>query len=510
MGIPRDSGSGMVGRPYLTSADQGQGPRGGRVATVETLFTAYIDNLENPDYAISQDPNADEVIRQQPDVAATLNLRELTVASMPWTVEPAKVQDDKKAAFAEEVANYVRDVLDELPNIQELYRNMQKAVSRGGAGIEFIWELDENGVERPVQYYDVHVSRFIFDRVGKMALLTRNQPTWGAYVATPGATAQPTIGGAKAWFPIVPGKFVYHAFGREGGSWYRPATEGFNYYGKGLNGQLYNLVLFDQFVTRFRIRYLERFGYPLSMLYYPDGDDNASQQLLQIAQQVRKESIASIPRRAGEAVDGLYKLEYFQPNMSGQDYFEKFSEFMRMKIEKIILGGANLTQLGPSGSYGASVDQRDSGSDIVFRYDAKLISSTLNQQLIPHIVWAKWPDCPKNLLPKHNMSPKQATDKSAELGALQLAAGMVPISRQDIYRAAGVEAPKADAKPESIVFLGTAPDMVGGLDSYPSAFVQPGGKTEKAEDGEPRKPIGKDGKPASGAALDEDAGEDAK
>ena len=524
MGIPKDSGAGMLGRPFLSSGGQGDGPKGGRVATLETLFEYYIDNVLDPDFALASDPNADEMIRQQPDVAAAMRLRELTVASMPWSIEAAKVKEEGKMELSKEIAEFVQETFDNLPNICDFYRGLQTAVLQGGVGYEFIWEKNEEGVEVPVNYYQVHKTRFIFDRMGRMALLTRQQPVWGAYVAQPNQPPQPQLNGTKAWFPTVPGKFIYHTYMKEGGSWYRPATEGFNYWGRGENNNLYNLVLFDQFVTRFRIKFLERFGYPLTVLYYPDGDDNAAAQLTQIAQQVRKEVIASIPRRGGDAVDGLYKLDYFQPNMSGQDYFEKFQEqFIRTKIEKIVLGGANLMQLGPTGSYGASVDQRDSGSEIIFRFDAKNISETLNLQLIPHIVWSKYPDCPKNMMPKHVMAPKQAPDRQADLQALQTASALVPITRADIYRAAGLEPPKADTAPEEIVFSGQAPDMVGGLDNYPAAFMQGNGKKVPAKDDEgddekqdgkpangkdakggkkkPKKPIGKGGAPKQGRPV---------
>ncbi len=517
--VPQDSGYGGLGRPTAVSE---AGGRQGRIGTLETLFDFYIDNVADPDYALGQNIHADEIIRQQPDVAAAMGLRELTVASMPAAIEPAKGAR-LDMTMARTIGDYVQDVWSRLPNTSDLYRGMQQAVLQGGTGFEIIWDV-QNGFEVPINYFNIHKTRFTFDRKGRMALLMRTAPTWGSYIADPIAgvpATQPSVNGFKPFYPNIPGKFIYHKNMSEGGSWHRQATEGFNYWGRGLNNVLWNLVQFDAFVTRFRVKFLERFGYPMTVLYYPDGDDNAGAQIRSIANQVRKEVFATIPRRGGENVDGLYKLEHIQPNMSGQDYFEKFQEtFIRTKIEKIILGGANLMQLGSSGSYGASVDQRDSGSEIIFRYDAKNIDETLNCQLIPHIVWARWPTCPVEYMPKHVMAPKQAPDRGADVEMLEALARSVPVAQADFYRAAGVDRPRNDTQPQDLVYTGQSPYMVGGMDHYPDAYNQPGGDAEDAGDEggkkfgkKGRKPIGQD-KPLQGqgvkAAIPDGAEEDEK
>lgn len=528
--IPKDSGLGNVGRPFAESAS---GQRGDRVATLETLYEFFINNVPDPDEALAQNSNADEIIRKHPDVHSAMRLRELTVASMPWHVEASDAPgiDDK---LAKRIADYTQEVFNRIPGITDLYRMMQSAVLQGGTGVEWIWK-PRNGAEVPVNYFPVHKTRFTFDREGRMAILTRTTPVYGSYVSpgnagatgvqepSPNAAYAPymkqlaTINGMGA-YRALPGKFMYHKYMSEGGSWHRPAGEGYVYWGRGENANLWNLVCFDNFAVRFRMKWLERFGFPLTIVYYPAADENAKDRLVEVAESIKNETIASVPHPADGPPDQWYKIDYQQPSMQGTDAFSVFTEqYIKPRVEKILLGGANLLQVGDVGSYGATVDQRDAGADIIFRYDAQRISDTLNQQMVPHIVRSRWPDCPEEYLPKHIMAPKEAVDKQYELSTIQMAATMVPVQKTDVYKAAGVEAPNEDAEPDDILFLGSDPSMMGSLDGFPPAVIQDAdgndreappedtvGNIKKVEmkkqgGNEPPTPIGSQPVPAGGA-----------
>lgn len=522
--IPKDSGLGNVGRPF---AEPASGHGGDRVATLETLYEFFINNVPDPDEALAQNSNADEIIRKHPDVHAAMRLRELTVASMPWHIEASDAPGiDQK--LAKRIADYTQEVFNRIPSLTDLYRMMQNAVLHGGTGIEWIWR-ERNGAQVPVNYFPVHKTRFTFDREGRMAILTRSTPVYGSYVSPGVAGASgvremsaytkqlATINGQEVYHAL-PGKFMYHKYMSEGGSWHRPAAEGFVYWGRGENANLWNLVCFDNFAVRFRMKWLERFGFPLTIVYYPAADENSRERLIEVAESIKNETIASVPHPGDGEPDQWYKIDYQQPSMQGTDAFSVFTEqYIKPRIEKILLGGANLLQVGDVGSYGATVDQRDAGAEIIFRYDAQRLSDTLNEQIVSHIVRARWPECPEEYLPKHVMAPKEAVDKKYELDVIQLAAALVPIQKTDVYEAAGLEAPNEDAEPDDILFLGSDPSMIGSLDGFPPAIVQDedGNETEaeptdtvgntrkvemKQEGGkEPPAPIGSKPTPTGGA-----------
>lgn len=447
--IPTDSGYGQVVWGRHT------GQPSGRIATLETLFDYFINYVPDPDTALAQDPDFEQKLRQQPDVHATMRLRELTVASMPAHIEPSHEKGVDPQA-AQIVADYTEDVFRKLPNRADLYRQMQTAVLIGGQAHEWTW-AKVNGYPRPVVFDPVHKSRFIFDRLGNMALLTRDAPVWGKYVQ-PNPNHFPS---GYVAMNVPGGKFTYHKYMSEPGSWNRPAFEGFTYWGRGEDTNLFIPVTFDNFVLRFRMKWLEKHGMPLTILYHSQGDQFTSE-VLRIADSLRGESVVTIPRQAGEEHDGFYKLEFVDPPAIGHDAFAQFSdEWTKPRVEKIILGGANLTEVGETGSYGATVDQRDAGSTIIFRYDAKNIDETLNNQIVPYIVQARWPGIPEAYYPKHILQPQREEDQEHRMRVLRAAAEMVEVRQDDVYQAAGIEQPKEDkvtGKKEPFVFIGQTPE----------------------------------------------------
>jgi hypothetical protein len=463
--IPTDSGMGKLFRPFAL------GDRDGRIANLETLYDFFINDVPDPDTALIQDPEIDEKLRQQPDVHACMRIRELTVASMPCVIEPSnkrKVDPD----LAQLVADYVEEVFESLPSRSELYRQLQNAVLMGGQGIEFMWAKVDNA-EVPVQFFPVHKTRFVFDRLGNMAILSRTTPVWGTYVSP-----NPTRFNSGLYaFPTPPGKFIYHKYMAEGGPWYRPAAEGYVYWGRGEDTNLYLPVTFDQFVLRFRMKWLEKHGMPTTLLYHPDSDEVTSD-VIRIANSLRGESIVTIPRPAGTGQENdWYTIDMLDPPGTGAAAFTDFSEnWTKPRVEKILLGGANLLEVGSHGSYAATVKQHDSGAAIIFRYDAKIINETIDQQIIPYIVRARWPQIPDDYFPNHRLAYEEREEQLANLEILRSAAEMVPIKQDEVYDLFDLDRPDPN---DETVYLG--PGQQGGepgqFDGFPTPASLKGGQT---------------------------------
>ena len=356
-----------------------------------------------------------------------------------------------------------------LPNINDLYRQMMKAVLDGGHGHEFTWMRGSEGVDIPVAFYPMHKSRFVFDRMGNMAILTRDTPVWGSYVGAAPARMTGNLSGDLAWM-TPPGRFAYHKYMAEGGPWFRPASEGFVYWGRGENTHLYVPVTFDQFVVRFRMKWLEKHGMPFTCLYYTPGM-STPEQVRQIAESIRGEAIALIPRGSGPTgKEQFYSLDFIQPPTIGHDAFASFSDtWTKPAVNKILLGGVESMEIGDAGGYNATIDQRDAGENVIFRYDAMNIDTTMNQQLIPYIVRAvpRWKDVPQAHLPRHCLTPERGRNRMEELELLQATAMMVPVRESDVYDVSGIQRPNDGAnggEPDRTVFLGQPQqDQFGGL-----------------------------------------------
>lgn len=447
---PVDSLMGDLSRPLMT------GMPGGYVGTLETLMDFFLQDCPDPDTALAQDPNFDEKVRQHPDVAACMRKRELTVAAMPARFEPSShTKADKQKSS--QVAEYCNDVFDQMANVTDLYRMMQAAVLMGGVGVEFMWAADGNGVERPVAFQKRDKTRFRFDRMGNLCLLSREYPVWGAYVS-PAPVVHSLPDGNKI-FKALGGKFVYHKYFAEGGPWHRPAEEGYQYWGRGEDTNLYIPVTFDQFVLRFRMKWLETYGNPPRILYYPDNDPIGND-VIAIAKSLRGESVILIPRPAGEGTENSwYKVDTLQVQTAGYDAFERFSDnWTKPRIEKILLNAAGTMDMAGAGAYSAHVSMEESGPTLVFKFDARNISETIDQQLTPFVVQAAFPGLPRECYPKHTMTFEAQKDRVTQLEVLTSLAAMVPVKKSSFYAAAGEDEPAKDAsnpdEDEETVFTG--------------------------------------------------------
>lgn len=462
--IPADSLMGQLYRPIATSGWPGQAGVGqmpqGRIATLETLFDFFINSVPNPDWAFSQDPDFDEKIHQQPDVQSAFNKRSMTVASLPRIIKPS-THSTVDRAEATQMAEYIKEVFEHLPNLHQVYRQMELAVLTGGTGFEMTYGRDASGVDILRNIDNVHQTRFMFDRLGNMGLLTRETPVWGSYINVNPTRLPGTPEGEHFYSRLPRGKFMYHLYMAEGGPWARPAAEGYMYWGRGESMNLYLIVTFDLFVLRFRMKWLERFGFPLTLLYYNDNDSRGRAEVQAIAKSIRGEGMVTIPMGSGpEGKEQFYALDFPEPPTAGYDAFAQFTEgWTRPCADKILLAGAEQMSIGQEGSFGASVNQDETGPQMIYRWDAMCIDGTINTQLIPYMIRAvpKWRHVPVHHMPRHCMTPERQRNRGEELDMLERLAKMVPIRKADVYEAAGYQQPK-DGKDgtekEDVVFLG--------------------------------------------------------
>src|SRR6185437_5442739 len=116
--IPADSGSGNLYRPMAVPE------REGRVATPETFYDFFINDIPNPREAKKFDPLIDQKIRMHPDVRAAMAKREKTVASYPDRIDPNPLAPDQK--MARYLAKEIEWAFRQIGNITNLYVWLQQ------------------------------------------------------------------------------------------------------------------------------------------------------------------------------------------------------------------------------------------------------------------------------------------------------------------------------------------------------------------------------------------------
>jgi len=450
--IPSDSGTGAINRGVA------KGQVGGRTATLETFFDFFIDNVPAPDEAKLLNPEIEQQIRFHPDVVAAHRKRTFQVSSMPWRIEPNPMATDK--TVAQQVADHCKEICSKLPKFYQLIEHLQYAIIVGGQGIEFRWHREANGVEYPVEFYPVHMSRFLFDRLGNMALLTRDNAVWGVYVSS-----DPQAQYAR----ILPrGKFLYHIYRQGQGPWSIPQNEGYVYYGEGEDVPLYYTVTFDIFCLKFRMKFLERWGMPPTYLYYAE-NRKMTRELVRVVDSLRGESVVTMPmpiNAGGQNQYGYYKAELQTAPAGSYDFFESFSDrYTRPRVNMILLGDAGANAKSEErGGYSDDVSRTDKGANLFVKRDARCISETITTQMMPPIALARFPNLPSEYYPIFSLEPKEEKDRMQELQILEQGAKLAPIAVSQVYDAGDFAVPKID--PET----GQMEDVVGGQQNSPDGL----------------------------------------
>jgi phage gp29-like protein len=446
--IPVDSGSGKVYRPSAF------GERGGRIATPETLYDYFIDYVPPPSEALAQDPYFLSKLHSHPYVTGGMLKRCLTVAAFPWRIEANPRAGDQK--LARKISEYCTWVWAQIPHIEQIYYQcVDEGALKGGIGFEWNWHREADGSERPVEFNMVEMTRFVFDRLGNMSLKTRDYPVWGVYVS---ADLQ------KQYLKQFPrGKFMYYVHQKRPGTWDNPGLEGYMYYGLGLDAALYIPVTFDTFVLRFRMKWLEKYGLPPTILRYPMNEP-VTQETVRIADSLRDESIITMPwlppgTQAGDERN-LYEIEQLEVPTMTNDAFHTFStDWTKPCINTIILGdpGENATAEESGGGYSERVTRRDSGLLSVARWDALNISATINSQIMPPLALGRWPNLPQDYIPVHRLEPKEEKDRVQEAEIIGKSSEFIEISKDEAYERLGFRRPNAGEET-----VGKGPEGQGG------------------------------------------------
>jgi hypothetical protein len=484
--IPADSGMGPVYRPLA------KGQSGGRLATPETLYDYWLNAVFDPDQALAVNPNILNEIHAHPDVSAAMLKRSMTVAQFEEVIGPNPQAPDKK--LGEEIAAMTRRIWDAIPHRIRLYQEMAYyATLEGGIGHDWVWHRDATGLQRPVDHWMVHKSRFVYDRQGNLALRTRTTPVWGTYVAA-NEMNDDLIRASE----VPRGRIVYHMFLSRPGMWEQPDLEGYQYFGVGLDIPLSYLVTFGFFAMRMWSKYMEKFGIPPYKFYYPQ-NIAMTPQLRAIAHSIRAESVIQLPRIAGGEKDGQYAVDPLEVPTAQFNWFQDTVKWITEKVYSLILfqadasGGEN-----SQGGYSKEVSKHDTGPSVAYKFDAKNISDTINADLLPAIALQRFPNLPPEYMPVHSLQASEERDRTQEADVAEKAMKILPLVEDELYKRFGFTKPEPGEKtvggeaPEQSPFdMGDQTPPLGAQGApKPSKGVPGMGKQTQNEGAGPSGPVG--------------------
>lgn len=315
-------------------------------------------------------------LERDPHIAGILRSRKLAVAGMPWDVFPADAED----SASQEQADFVKDKLGALENINQDIYELMGAVGKGFAVSEVKWRVDPDGSHGIEKILNRPQRRFQFDAVSRTLKLRKID--------------NPYLGD-----PLPDRKFIVH----RNGSLYE------NPFGDAVDQSLYWMWLFKKTVLRFWMTYNEVGMASVPIVKHPaNAAPELKDEALSIAEQIRSGAYGRIPDNFE-----LLWAEAKNASMTGESY-ERFIVFVNSEMTKCVKGEVLTTEgSAPSGAGSRALGQvhNDVRADIT-NFDCRAMEGTLNSSAVKWLIDLRYG--PQERYPRFRFVPDEPGDKKTD------------------------------------------------------------------------------------------------
>jgi len=370
-------GGGFANRAPITDRHGFMLNRGGslgeRFAGLDKLFYTLIQGVvEDPDYAVKKDSKIYERMLRDPQIYYCLMVRKAAVSSLPWIIKPKMTMSQD--ASAKQFAKSAEERIKQIPRFSELVDNMMDSILPGLSVNELIWKVGSKGHYIVDNHFPVNKDRVKFNKKGDLYLLSPNSPTAG--------------------MKVPPYKFICHTFNTTDGSWVKPETAGYAFYGRGLaDTPLYHYFHFKMMALKYFLKSLERYGMPFKIIYTGAQNTALADKMSEIMLALKNDAVVSVPGKKGDV-----NVEIDHAKSAKENMFLNFIEYVDKLITKSILGQELMTEMPGVGSYAAAsihksvfallnARDRDKIKDVLNRtlltYDAQLNTPNLAEEYRP-------------------------------------------------------------------------------------------------------------------------------
>lgn len=386
-----------------------------RFAGLDKLFYTLVQGIvEDPDFAVQKDSKIYEKMLRDPQIFYCLYVRKAAVSSLPWIVKPAEGLEQD--GIAQSIAKKAEIRLKKLPRFSELLDNIQDALLPGLSINELVWTVGSQGEYIVKDHHPVNKDRVKFDKIGRLYLLNPKASTTGTL--------------------CPPYKFIKHIFNVTDGSWKRPETGGYSYYGRGLaDTPLFHYFYFKMMAMKFMMKELERYGIPSKVIYTGPQNTALAEKLSAIMSSLRNDSVTMIPGKKGDVV-----VEVMKTTRSG-NMFALFINYVDSLITKTILGQELMTEMPGVGSYAAAAVHK-SVFGIINEQDRMLIRDTLNRTLMVYDAQLNTPNIKEEYYPIFDFKKSPIEDVAGFLETVESATRLgVTVAVKQVREFTGLREP---------------------------------------------------------------------
>ncbi|MFN3371003.1 MAG: DUF935 domain-containing protein [Sphingomonadaceae bacterium] len=320
---------------------------------------------------------------------SVLSTRKRQVSQLPVTIEAAS-----DAADHQRHAELLREWLARDRLEAELF-DILDAIGKGYSVTEIVWDTS-GGRWLPAELRWRDPRWFEFDRIDGETVLLRGAPS--------GGVTAPAAGIDRTPLSAFPYKFITHV---------HPAKSGLPIRG-GFARAVAWAYLFKSYGLKDWVSFCEIYGLPFRIGRYEAG---ASEE--DIRQLMR--AVANIGSDAAAVMPKSMEVEFQDGKTNGAaDVYDRLCQYLDRQVSKAVLGQTATTD-ADTGGLGSGKEHGEVRQDIE-RADAKLLSATLQRQLVEPIVDLNFGH--QALYPKIRIGREESHDITAMSGAL---ARLVPL-----------------------------------------------------------------------------------
>ncbi len=346
----------------------------------------------------------EEMEEKDTHLGSVLQTRKLAVVGLDYEIIPAN-DDDK----AKEIAEYVRQQVENFEKWEELLLDIQDAMGKGVSVNELIWDVSE-GQAVITSYEYIHPKYLTFldnSRILQVPrLLTDNEPVKGE--------------------ELIPLKFVYHRFKARSG---HPSRQG-------LIRTCAWPYLFRNYTLKDWIAFAEVFGMPLRIGRYDPNTSEADKETLINA-------VINLGSDAAAVISKSTEIELKEAQQKGTvNVYDVLYSAMGKEMSKAVLGQTGTTEETP-GKLGGSPEKAAVRQDLL-EADAKAVQKTIKEDMFRPLVGFNYGWDQIHLTPKLKLAYEPPGDQLAEARKHQIlvrGVGM-PMGRKYLYEKFGIPIPE--------------------------------------------------------------------
>ncbi len=389
---------------------------GHRSAHVDTLFGPFIDLMRDPSRARRKDADVGNRMRQDLQILGCLNVRKLATVQLRREWTPANSSPEAMV-----IAQRFQRLWQQQYRESETLVNLLDAILDGISIQEILWHLNDDDFTLGIgRMYPCYKDRFVFDKLGRLALLTRNNVFYGDLVH--------------------PWQFIKHVFNPSGGSYNNPEDEGRVFWGQGLEDSIYPTYYFKTVCLSLYTRWLQRLSGGTFIARYPWKQEGAREIASELVEAYQNDEELAFP--SGEE----WGIDVKEATKAPADTYLSFVEYCDRQLSKAILGSTLIIDQGDVGSQSLGEVHERTTFGRITEFDRIGLVETINTELVP--VMGKLNHIPKQLWPKFAMPLDETSPASIQiLEAFQLLQALgYDVSAEMVQEKTGFRQPKPGEK----------------------------------------------------------------